>query len=192
MQYEFIIRPKKKSIVRVCLAHVHCRLLIAPLVPSLEPEFVGSSHFSSQPYVHILSQKSPILDEHHLFTDHLHKLEEYLEELTGFHADAVKGPIPTKNEDQRRLLYDGNKIAVAIENIAGPMLTHVGSLFPCATFEPNLSLDAKLENEIGYLDGAKLRECGLPLSKLEAWETYEKTMVKGFVSTVTGTTRLSV
>ncbi|KIM25429.1 hypothetical protein M408DRAFT_26214 [Serendipita vermifera MAFF 305830] len=97
-------------------------------LPLLEPEF-----------------KAPIQEEHHLFTDVLHKLEGYLQEVTGIYPDAFKGPIPIKNA-KHPLLSD-------------PMLTH-------------------LEHEIGYLDAAKLRECGLPLSKLEAWETWELSMIK--------------
>jgi hypothetical protein len=39
----------------------------------------------------------------------------------------------------------------------------------------------QLEHEIVYLEGDKLRECGLPLSKLEAWKAYEENMVRNFV-----------
>jgi hypothetical protein len=39
----------------------------------------------------------------------------------------------------------------------------------------------QLEHEIVYLEGDKLRECGVPLSKLEAWKAYEESMRRNFV-----------
>ncbi|KIM25414.1 hypothetical protein M408DRAFT_210589 [Serendipita vermifera MAFF 305830] len=113
-------------------------------LPALEPEF-----------------KTPIVDEHHLFTGPLHELEEYLQELTGLEPDAAKGQyVPAKNP-KPKVAYNGRKITEAIERMAEPMFTH-------------------LEKEIEYLAGDKLRECGLPLSKLEAWAVYEKSMIKNF------------
>ncbi len=40
---------------------------------------------------------------------------------------------------------------------------------------------SQLEHEITYLAGDKLRAAGVPLSKLEGWAQYEKSMIKDFV-----------
>ncbi|PVF93939.1 hypothetical protein CPB86DRAFT_828990 [Serendipita vermifera] len=103
--------------------------------------------------------QNPIVDEHHLFTEPLHETELYLADILGLEWDKEAGKyVPAKNP-RPKPAYDGRKITAAIETMADPMLTH-------------------LENEIKYLEGDKLRECGLPLSKLEKWAEYEKTILK--------------
>ncbi|KAG8819785.1 hypothetical protein FRC17_010329, partial [Serendipita sp. 399] len=112
-------------------------------LPCLEPEF-----------------KSPIEDEHHLFTGPLHELEKYLMDVTGLEPNETATRfIPAKDRSTSKAPYDGKRITATIEQMAQPMLTH-------------------LEQEITYLSGDNLRACGLPQSKLETWAEYEKTILK--------------
>jgi len=73
-------------------------------------------------------QKSPIFEEHHLFTGPLHELGLYLQELTGIEPDAAGQLVPAKNPKPKPT-YDGQKIVATIEKIAEPMLTHVRIFF---------------------------------------------------------------
>ncbi|CCA72628.1 hypothetical protein PIIN_06565 [Serendipita indica DSM 11827] len=102
---------------------------------------------------------TPIVDEHHLFIGPLHELEEYLLSFNGLKVDkSAHRYIPSGQAKGTRPKYDGKRIAETIEKFSEPMLEH-------------------LEHELTYISGDNLRKCKLPLSKLEQWTEYERTIL---------------
>jgi len=62
-------------------------------------------------------QKSPIVDEHHLFVEPLHELETYLQEVTSME--------PNAGSPKPKPPFDGHRITAGIESFAEPMMNHV-------------------------------------------------------------------
>ena len=70
-------------------------------------------------------QKSPIVDEHHLFVEPLHELETYLQEVTSMEPNAASSKyVPAKNPKPKPP-FDGHRITAGIESFAEPMMNHV-------------------------------------------------------------------
>ncbi|PVF94253.1 hypothetical protein CPB86DRAFT_789234 [Serendipita vermifera] len=100
--------------------------------PMLEPEF-----------------KCDVLEEHALFSEAMDRWEKYLEELLGLEKGEGGKAVPVKGK--ARATYDGKRMKKCIEDLSGPLFTH-------------------LQHEIDWLAPEKIRACGLPLSKLEQLE----------------------
>jgi hypothetical protein len=67
--------------------------------------------------------KCEVLEEHALFSEAMDRWEEYLEALQGLEKREGGKAVPIKGK--QRAPYDGKKMKKYIEDLSGPLFTHV-------------------------------------------------------------------